>query len=94
MLTVVMVAILIIGLISVISLERNVRREAQERVNNDLRIVNQFYEEKLRILAESLEREVLLFLLVSFLILLLLVKIISSLPRYLSRGVILPRDSW
>jgi len=61
MLTVVMVAILIIGLISVISLERNVRREAQERVNNDLRIVNQFYEEKLRILAESLEREVLLF---------------------------------
>lgn len=47
----------IVGLISILNLNRNIKREAQERVNHDLMIASAEYSDRLRTLSENLAEQ-------------------------------------
>ena len=51
------VATVFVGFISVLSLGKNVSREAQDRVNHDLIIVQSHYEDHLKLLAKRIEED-------------------------------------
>ena len=58
MLAIVIISTSIVGVMNIISLERNVRREAQERVNYVLNTLHYQYDEQLSLLANSFGNEI------------------------------------